>query len=349
MLEVTSDRLGQEPVSFGDEAGKLSLYDGLETPFAEDVIRLTPKHVDQVTAFACAAATVYGDRNGNKELTLAQTAHGVPALVTRVDCTIVDGDIKPYELEDSPSGLGVTHRLFEAAGGDITFRDSVLGHYQKHNGGSPHVVVSHERNHGTDDKLFFGPEHYTHNTGSIPEEGGVIVKGIPGIPSSLDGYRHLQERALAPMLTEGDKSYLLRTDNARRILSEADLYREPDGSLSSQVVKAAVCSMAMGVSVHLSPDDKRAHGKKGTVTATRLQADINRYVANGGAIVQPFLPAICIKNPENRGNAILRMFVLLERGEGNTIAGTTIGGCLVARPENIVHGAANSVAAAVMV
>ena len=85
MQVIKSNELGQTPVTFGEEAGRMKLYDSLETPFCDGVVRLSPEHGQQITAFACAAATEYGDKNGAKELTLSQTRNGVPALVTRVD------------------------------------------------------------------------------------------------------------------------------------------------------------------------------------------------------------------------------------------------------------------------
>ncbi|MEI9914163.1 MAG: hypothetical protein WDN66_04255 [Candidatus Saccharibacteria bacterium] len=46
-----------------------------------------------------------------------QVQYGLPTLVTRVDCTVgIDGNILPYEMEDSPSGQGITDVLHKAAG-----------------------------------------------------------------------------------------------------------------------------------------------------------------------------------------------------------------------------------------
>jgi hypothetical protein len=105
----------------------------------------------------------------------------------------------------------------------------------------------------------------------------------------------------------------------------------------------------MGISLYLHPNDRKKYGKKGIVTASRLANDLATFKKErGGALVQPFAPPIQIDNREGRRNAILRVFTLLE-SDGKTITSEVIGGCYVARPELIVHGASNAVAGAVIV
>ena len=176
---------------------------------------------------------------GEPEPTYAQSCFGVPALVSRIDCTIVNGQIVPYEAEDSPSGIGITDRLHTSIGG-VGIKNIVLEHYVHAVGDIPHVVVSGARAHGTDDELVVGSENYTFDTDStlsVPDDKLVIVKAIPGNKSSAVPYGHLQDRAFAPFFTEGDKAYLERTGVAREVESPDDLLRSESGEITSQVAK----------------------------------------------------------------------------------------------------------------
>jgi hypothetical protein len=352
MAEILkSNRLGQEPVRIGERAGGLDIYDGLETPFSEDVIELLPYHKEQIEDYARRAATHFAPRENQPERTFAQAEFGVPALVVRVDCTVVDGAIVAYEMEDSPSGQGVTEKVHRRVGG-AGIKETILTHYAEAIGDTPHVVVSGARSHGTDDPVIVGDHNYTFDSQrsgiSIPDNKLVIVKAIPGDSTSLDGYRHLQERALAPFHSEGDKTYLERMGDLAPAAAKDDFLRTDSGELASQVLKSRMGSMAMGVSIYLHPDDRQTYGKKGIVTASRLEKDRQLFEqTRGGALIQPFAPPLRVENGEGESNAIMRVFVLLGAKEGS-IEAEAIGGCYVTRPELVVHGARNAVAGAVV-
>lgn len=349
---INSETLGREPVSFGEESGLLDTYSGLKTPFTEDVVLLSEQHREQVETIAVASAVAYGDSHGHKEPTFAETKFGLPALVVRVDCTINDGDIIPYEMEDSPSGIGVSDRFVKASTGD-DFKEIITNHYVNKTGELPHLIISGARNHGTDDEIVVGRERYHYGAGSfeipaIGTDSPVIVKAIPGQPESHEPYLPLQERCLAPLVTEGDKSYAVRTDLMQAISDESELLSE-DGELISQVIKARLGSMAMGISVYLAPQDRAVFGKNGQVKRGRLVRDLQRYVQNGGALLQKLHPPFQLDNSAGRNNGILRVFTLLDRNDTGEVVATAIGGAYVARPEMIVHGAANAISGAVLV
>jgi hypothetical protein len=347
---ITSDRLGNEPVPLGEQAGMLDLYDGLATPFSASAVELTPAHVDEIEAYVRQAAAHFGPRDGAPEQTFAQHERNVPALVVRVDCTIIDGKVVAYEMEDSPSGQGITDTIHRAVGAP-GIKALLHSHYDEQIGQLPHVVVSGERSHGTDDALIVGADRYTFDQDRslvLPDGQLVIVKAIPGNEASVKGYEHFQPRALAPLLTEGDKTYLERIGDLRNITHADQLLHDDNGELTSQVLKARLGSMALGVSIYLNPQDRQTFGRKKTVTASRLATDLAGYRdTRGGALVQEFAPPIRITNDEERSNAILRVFVLLQNN-GNEIQADAIGGCYVARPELVVHGASNAVAGAVL-
>ncbi len=348
---IRSNAIREEVIPIGSEAGMLEVYDGLKTPVSEDIIELTPYHTSQIEAYVNAAAMAFGPHGESAEPTFAQTRFGVPALVVRVDCTIRDGEIVAYEMEDSPSGQGVTDKVHKSMGG-VGIKNIIRDHYYSSIGQLPHVVVSGARSHGTDDPLIVGAENYTYDTRrdlQLPEDKLVIVKSIPGFEESSRPYEHLQSRALAPLQSEGDKTYLERMKQLRSVSDERGLLQTPNGELASQVLKARMGSMAMGVSLYLHPVDRHQFGKKGIVTASRLVRDLHHFKdSRDGALVQPFVAPMQLKNNEGRSNAIMRVFALLKRQDGEIVS-RVIGGCYVARPELIVHGAQNAVSGAVVI
>lgn len=348
MKEIISSDIGQESIAGGNQSGLLDIYDGLETPVSEDVITLSTKHRIQIEEYAKKAASEYGDSHGQKEPTYVQELVGIPSLIVRIDCTIDEnGDIVAYELEDSPSGQGITDKVHSYIKGE-GIKEKLINHYTGTIGDVPHVLVSGHRSHGTDDNIIVGPEKYIFNEIPTNVDGPVIVKAIPGIKESHAAYLHLQSQAIAPLVTEGDKSYAVSMGDLKEVESETDLLVCTDGELASQVAKSRLGSMAMGISMYLNPTERKRYGKRGTVTASKLSAKIAEYQERGGALLQRFVAPIQFDNPEGRNNAIMRVFVLLDTKDGKVTA-EAIGGCYVARPELIVHGASNAVAGAVLV
>ena len=343
---VSSEQLGRQPITFGRQTGELNIYDGLSTPVSDDIIELSDRHAQQITDFAMISARQFGDQDGNKELTRVQAEIGVPSLVVRIDASIIDGEIAPYEMEDSPSGQGITDRLHSAVAG-AGIRGLILDHYDRQFGNIPRVIISGERSHGTDDVIIVGDDRYLFDQSfeaKANPSDPVIVKTIPGRPSSQDPYLQLQAQAVAPLITEGDKSYLERIGSLKPAQSEADLLTDDDGNLVSQVLKSRLGSMAMGVSIYLTNEDKKQFTGAGTVTASKLRSRRKEYQDfRSGALVQPFLPPIAFENPEKRSRAILRIFALLDP-EGARV----IGGCYVARPGMVVHGASDAISGAVL-
>ncbi len=353
MKTIKSDELGIEPIKMGDQLNMLDTYSGLQTPYSDDVIMLSEANKYQLEQFAIDAAANYGDSAGIREPTLAENQFGLPALVVRIDCTANGGKIMPYEMEDSPSGIGVSDIFVKQANG-IGLIDTVLDHYNESVGDIPTVIISGNRKHGTDDEIVVGKDNYHYVAGStkipiISQDVPLIVKAIPGAAESHLPYIDLQDRCLAPLVTEGDKSYAERIELLSAVSSVEDLLQNETG-LRSQVLKARVGSMAMGVSVYLTPDDRTLLGKGGQVKQGRLIRDLEKYMAQGGALVQEFHPPFQLSNLEGRNNGILRVFVLLGRhASSGAISANAIGGAYVARSELIVHGASNAISGAVLV
>lgn len=343
---INSEQLGRQPITFGKQTGELDIYDGLRTPISEDVIELSDRHAQQISDFTVMSARQFGDQSGDKEPTRAQIELGIPSLVVRIDATVIDGEIAPYEMEDSPSGQGITDLLHTAVAG-VGIRGLILDHYDEQLGDIPRVIISGQRTHGTDDVIIVGDDRYIFDQSfeaKADPTDPVIVKTIPGRPSSQDPYLQLQAQAAAPLVTEGDKSYLERIGALLPAQSDDGLLKDIDGNLVSQVLKSRMGSMAMGVSIYLTNEDKKQFTGAGTVTASKLRSRRQEYQdLRGGALVQPFMPPIGFENPEKRSRAILRIFALLDP-EGARV----IGGCYVARPGMVVHGASDAISGAVL-
>lgn len=343
---ISSETLGREPVPLGDQVSELDIYDGLRTPITEDAIELSNRHAEQLVTYAHRASSAFGDADGNKEQTKSQTEFNQPSLLVRIDATINDGDIVAYEMEDSPSGQGITDKIHKAVAG-IGIRDVILDHYGALLGDTPMVIVSGARSHGTDDVIIVGGSRYIFDKdgdAKISANDAVIVKAIPGIPTSHEPYLVMQKQATAPLVTEGDKSYLERIGSLKRAACDQDLLVDEEGALVSQAVKSRLGSMAMGVTLYLTNEDKRRFSRAGTVTASKLRTRRREYEeSRGGAFTQPFSAPILLDNKEDRSNAILRIFTLLGP-EGNA---NVIGGCYVARPGMVVHGSTDAISGAV--
>lgn len=347
---INTNTIGTERLVFGSPAGSLDIFGQRDTPFTDDVIELSARHKSQIEAFALQASSLYGDQSGSKEPTFAQTALDTPTLIGRVDCTIVDGDIVPYEFEETPAGQGVSERLHTAIGSN-GIKSVILRHYDSMIGDIPRFIISGARTYGTDDMMIVGEDKYSFEVGEVshaaPDEF-VFVRSVTGDTASKDPYVHLQPRAIAPIVTEGDKSYLERMGILRPIHDAADLLRDDNGDLVSQVVKSRIGSMSRGVSLFLTNEDKRIYGNARAVTGSRLINDTNKFITTGGgAFVQPFAPPFLIESGGRNVSGILRIFVL--QGKiGEEAVNRAIGGCFVARPGAVIHGAGDAISGAVV-
>jgi hypothetical protein len=348
-----------DALQIGKEVGMLGIYDGLSTPFSEDIIVLNDEHRMAIERFARDSITNYGPPNANgsisPEPTRVQTEFGVPTLITRIDCTIdASGNIAAYEMEDSPSGVGVTTKIHQAVGAEGV-ANQLRSHYDSLIGQLPFIIVSGARNHGTDDASVFGTENYFYQSGNqeiprkLTEDKVVIVKAIPGQPQSLDGYMELRDRSICTMKSEGDKAYGERVGIYQKIENVDDLH-QTDDKLTSQAVKKALCSMAMGVKVYLTPEKRSQYGSSGTVSASKLGNVACGFIESDGyAYTQVFQPAVQAENAEGRNNLILRVYTLIDPAvNGFPISARVIGGCYVARREIVVHGASNSITGAII-
>lgn len=347
---INTNTISSERIVFGKPAGSLDIFGQRDTPFTDDIIELSAKHKGQIEAFALEAANLYGDQTGAKEPTFVQTTLDTPTLIGRVDCTIVDGNIVPYEFEETPAGQGVSERLHEAIGSN-GIKSVILRHYDSMLADIPRFIISGARTYGTDDAIIVGEDKYSFTAGevghAVPGEY-VFVRTVTGDSTSKVPYLNLQPQAIAPIVMEGDKSYLERMGILQAVHSADDLLRDNEGNLISQVVKSRIGSMSRGVSLFLTNHDKQIYGTARAVTGSRLINDTDKFISeSGGAFVQPFAPPFLIESGDRKLSGILRIFVL--QGKiGEEAVNAAIGGCFVARPGAVIHGAGDAISGAVV-
>lgn len=259
----------------------------------------------------------------SEHATFVQQNHKLPTLIARIDCTVSGEGVMPYEVEERPAGLDVTAALL-----GLDFTEQVRSHFQETTGTVP--VVARRPDQLSDD----GHVLDVVDLNSVGDQL-CIVRARPGQLNDVET-KQLQERSLSTVATEGVKTH---TVDGTDINYAKDVVFDHDVSI---VIKPKQGTHAHGVAVYLSPDDRIKHGKKGTITAAKMQKIME---ANPDFIVERFASPISLRAHDGKiGNMILRVFGLVHPGMDIQI----IGGAYVIRPELVVHGASNAIAGGVV-
>lgn len=267
-----------------------------------------------------------GLRNMEPELpTHVQKEFTRPTLLARIDCTDTDKyGIRPFEVEERPAGLDVTARLLGE-----TFTENIHRHFIRTAGQVP-IIARHPDAQSDDGEVL-----KVVDIDDIKNELCIVRARPSQIPESSKD--KVQSVSLSTVLNEGKKEHTIDHVLVRRAKNVQFIPQE------SIVLKPAQGTHAKGVAVYLSPQDREKHGKKGTVTASKMERLLEE---NPDYIVEKFISPIVLKSREGiRGNMILRVFTLVHPGFGVEV----IGGAYVIRPELIVHGASNAIAGAVTI
>ena len=288
---------------------------------SKTAIRLSSRQIGEIVRH-----TEAGLRGMEPELsTHVQQEFARPTLLARIDCTETDKyGIRPFEVEERPAGLDVTAMLLGES-----FTEHIRRHFIQTTGQVP-VIARHPHAQSDD-----GDVLKVVDLNDIKDELCVVRARPDQIPENLKD--KVQNVSLSTVLNEGRKEHTIDHVLIRRA---KDVQFIPQESI---VLKPAQGTHAKGVAVYLSPEDREKHGKKGTVTASKMDRLIKE---NPDYIVEKFTPPIVLKSREGiRGNMILRVFILVHPKSGVEV----IGGAYVVRPELIVHGASNAIAGAITV
>jgi hypothetical protein len=126
-----------------------------------------------------------------KEDTWVQRNYGVPSLLVRLDATFHNQEMEIYEVEERPSGIGLSRAL------NPSFRAKLDQMCQKWPDFK--VVISDDpRRKGTDDFLWAEVERPENLNGDL-----ALVRAEP----DETAYHHLAAKSVSSLQTKGDKSY----------------------------------------------------------------------------------------------------------------------------------------------
>ena len=159
---------------------------GWEITHSRDSLELTERHVRQLTDTAQEWAELFPGR------TWVQSEYGVPSLIIRPDCTVdEDGNLRFYEVEERPAGIGVTSHLnprFAERLNDV-----------RRSWPDFKAVVSEERE-SYDDDLWLEVSPLSE---VVDSEELVLVRAEP----TEAAFHQLESRSVSSIQHKGDKHY----------------------------------------------------------------------------------------------------------------------------------------------
>jgi len=247
-----------------------------------------------------------------KENTWVQNTHKVPSLIVRLDCVIHEGELFLYEIEERPSGIGLTcllneqfkNRLAELRAKWPTFK----------------VVISSRRQKGTDDHLWLGVDNSDNSS-------LVLVRAEP----DESDFHYLEVLSVSSVKEKGNKGYGVLLGLWEEILTEDEVSLPWDSTFVLKPVQGSKCH-----NIRIwSPIDK-SKGIGGLSTRTKI---CQTLAQEKRMFLQSFVPPMNIENSEYK--AILRLFFGFDP---ELRSYSYLGGLWVARPNQfIVHGATDNI------
>ena len=123
------------------------------------------------------------------EETWAKKEMGVPSLIVRLDCVLIDGSLRIYEVEERPAGIGITNKMNPKFADGLADIRRFWPDFK--------VVVSPNRTGGDD-----------HLWAEVAEHGGfdteiVLVRAEP----EEKDYHKYAPRSISSVVSKGNKSY----------------------------------------------------------------------------------------------------------------------------------------------
>lgn len=312
--------------------GPMHKFGELEVASTDTIVGLTEEHTQQMTEAIRDGLVRFDAEDAIPEETLARKITGLPTMLARIDCSIVDGCVQPFEIEERPNGMGITTVL---GGATLNLNHAVQEHFTSLIGTVPTVVAAEDRIDRIDDTFT-----EIRSIGDGHDGSPVLLRTEPG--QLKDEHEELIALSVSTARSEGSKGYRERTGHAR-VVNSTDAISAEEHSV---VIKALQCSKAQHVDIILSADDRAVHGKRGTVTRSRALRNAEEAIARDGAVIlERFIPPIKARVGEATGNMILRVFAAVTSPQEIRL----LGGVHVTRPELVVHGARNAINGLVIV
>lgn len=286
---------------------------GWSSKIASGTKHLSPEHTEQGRAILNKWQTSFPT-----EATWVQENVGTPSLITRLDATIKDGDLVPYEVEERPSGIGLSYEISR------TFQDRL--ERVRTTWPDFKVVISDDpRRKGIDDSKWAtitGPD----------TTGLVLVRAEP----EEEAYHHLEGQSVSSLHKKGNKSYGVEMGLWEEVGDPEELdWEDPF------VMKPLSGSKTRDVFVWIPKPQYKEYtppgskSPKGVHTRTKIT---NALSENGSMYVQPFHKPIETGDPDH-AYEIYRVYYGYDIKEGEW---TYLGGVSNARNSLIIHGASDT-------
>lgn len=249
------------------------------------------------------------------EQTWAKKEMGVPSLLVRLDCVLIGEELRVYEVEERPAGVGITNKMnAEFADGLADLRrfwpNFKVLISSKRTGGDDHLWAEVARPNGFGSEIFL--------VRAEPEE---------------TAYHKYSPRSISSVITKGNKSYGVSMGFWKSVgPTEAELPWD-----DAFVIKPQIGSKCHDIEVWLPPHSPQAQRfKNGSSTRAKIIQALER---RGRMYLQPFYSPMEVDGAPDM-HMILRVFYGFGGFRNDWIC---LGGCWNARSNVVVHGASDAV------
>lgn len=257
-----------------------------------------------------------------REETFVQRAHGIPSLIIRLDCSVQNGTLGIYEVEERPAGIGLTTHLNP----DFKLR---LEEVKRTWPVFKSVISTDPRRKATDDFLWIDVANSENN------EELVLVRAEP----EEEQFHYLEPRCVSSLKKKGDKSYGQALGLWRRVTSPDQIDFE-----QSFVIKPLQGSKTRDVFIYVpGPNSKRPPGGS---SRGRIEQEVLLASENGGVYCQPYFPPMESGISDEFRWMIYRVFYGYNT---DTRQWDCLGGSWNARYNLKIHGAGDSLSGPVVV
>ncbi|GEM_PF-1428651 len=253
---------------------------------------------------------------------------GVPSLIVRIDCVVdVYNQIRPYEIEERPCGLGLTGLCNPAFAQNL----------KRVQASWPAIRWVQSNYRATDDELHFGPGLTLEE--AKDHEGMLLARSRP----EETEFHELEDRSVSSISHEGNKQYGLQFGWWDLVSSthdgDLDWYISP-ALASASVLKPVQGTRSRHIKVHLPQGMKQELRERG-VPMRKSDTDsipqllkLIRSQPTSQMYRQPFVEPMRLLHEPSR-NAIYRMFYGFDLATGKW---RPLGGVWMALDSLIVHG-----------
>lgn len=220
--------LEEQKVKFVDKRYRLNLGQW-EVDCLNDVLRINEGLVEQGKEYLFHWQHAWIEAHPDEE-TWVRKEHGLPSLLVRFDTTVNNGQLKPYEIEERPAGVGLALKLNSQFGVNLQRVVNTWPNYK--------VVLSSKRSEGGTDDSYW--REVVGLSTAQQNEYLVLVRADPDEKE----FDSLSRRSVSTISKKGDKKYGVQMGLWKEVQLEDQLPTD-----RAFVLKPKVGSKASGVKV----------------------------------------------------------------------------------------------------